>query len=169
MWTRRLTLVLMMAALAATAQAAPHFDSPEHDFSVDFPADPVIEGRRAANDDDSSYAIYDLQDHGVAFTVRVDRFPTSLPAPKPDTSTYQLMLRSHARESSSRLVSATPARLGGRPAMQGVFARQNGDQQQMRVVLVGRRVYQVSFTGPDEAASAATGAAFLDSFHLAER
>ena len=169
MWTWRLTLGLMTAAIAATAIAASRYDSPEHDFSVAFPADPVVEGRRAANDDDSSYAIYDLQDNGVAFTVRVDRFPSSVPAPKPEQNTYELTLRSHARESGGRLVSMTPARLAGRAAMQGIFAGSNGVQQQMRVVSVGRRVYQVSYTGPEGAASAATGAAFLESFRAVER
>lgn len=169
MWTRRHTVILMMAAIAAPAMAASRFDSPEHDFSVAFPADPVIEGRRAANDDDSSYAIYDLQDNGVAYTVRMDRFPTSLPPPAPDMRTYTLMLRSHARESASRLVSTAPARLGGRDAVEGIFVRDDGARQQMRVLLIGRRVYQVSYTGPDGAESAATGAAFLDSFRIAER
>ena len=164
MSTRWLTALLMTAALALPALAAPRYDSPEHDFSVAFPSAPVVEGRRSAGDDDSSWAIYDVQDHGAVFRVRVDRYPASLPAPKPDKTTYQLLLRGHAVESASRLVSSGPVRLGGHPAMQGVFAGGDGGRQQMRVLMLGRRVYQVSYSGPDEAA-----AAFLDSFRLSGR
>ena len=182
MSTRRLTIVLMTAAIAATgasllpiwpqstaAVARSRYTPQEGDFSVSFPVEPVVDGRRAVNDDDSSFRTYVAADEGGAFAVRVDQFPQSIRAPALDKRTYELLLRNHALETSSRLLSITPARLGGRAVLQGVFANKTGSEEHMRVLMVGRRVYQVSYTSAGGPAFAEAGAAFLESFRSAGR
>ena len=98
------------------------------------------------------------------FSVRVDQYPKSIPVPDPSERAYRLLLRAHAYERSSRLVSATPVKIGALDGLEGAFASDAGGPEQMRVVMVGHRVYQISATLPDGAADPAPAGAFLASF-----
>jgi hypothetical protein len=138
----------------------------EREFSADFPVTPQVAGQPAINDDAPAYHTYEARQNGRAFLVRIDEYPRSIRVPDPSTRAYELLLRVHAAESASKLVSVTPARLADRPGMQGVYANAAGALEERRVLMIGHKVYQVSYTRPDGAGSPAEGDAFLDSFRI---
>ena len=148
------------------ASAEPLFVSPQHDFRIAFPNPPEIEGRGAKTDDASGYRTYSARGRQGAFLVRVDQYPKTIPVPAPDPQVYELILRAYAAQSASRLETTTPVQLDGHAALQGLFAHAEGTTEIRRVLMVGRRIYQLSYTGADRAAADETAAAFLDSFRI---
>ncbi len=166
---RRVAKVLAVAAVlsccglgAAWPQSL--FTSPQRDFVVAFPKPPEIAGRGAETDDASGYHIYSANGGHGAFEVRVDQYPKAIPVPAPDPQAYEMILRAYAVQTSSRLEATTPVELGGRPALQGQFAHATGATEIRRVLMVGHKIFQVSYT--DHAATDSSGAAFLDSFKV---
>ena len=154
------------SAERAGAWAQALFTSPEQDFSVAFPRSPSVDGRVPESDDASGYRIFQARDDGGLFQVRVDQYPRGIRVPMPDAYTYGLILRAYAVESSSRLVSTSPAQLGGHPALEGLFVGGAGARELRRVLMLGRRIYQVSYTRSDGGGDRETGTAFLESFKL---
>ena len=172
---RRLVMILAATAAASAlwatagsldAWAQSRFTSSEKDFSVAFPRPPAIERRGAETDDASGYRSYLARDGQRAFLVQVDQYPRGIPVPAPDPEAYELILRAYAVASASRLKSTTPVRLSGYEGLQGSFARPAGGAEIRWVVMVGRRIYQLSYAGVDADDVAASAPAFLDSFTL---
>jgi len=173
---RHFSIVLTVATIA-TAMVLPNWPEnagtwaqsvytyPDSDFSIAFPGPPDVDAHAPQNDDAPGSWTYLVKENGISFSVRIDQYPKSIRVPDPTPFTYQLLLRGHAVETSSRLVSTGPVLLGKKPALQGVFASSNGGTELRRVLMVGHRVYQVSYSteGP---ADPGQGAAFLDSFKL---
>ena len=148
----------------ARAQSA--FVSAERDFSIQFPAAPAVDSRPPAHTDDSSYRTYVAERDGGLYAVRVDQYPLHIPVPSPSERVYDLLLRAHGVETESRLLSVERTQLGGLPTLQGVYRLKSGATERTRVLMVGRRVYQVSYTSPTAASAPAAGDAFLDSFRI---
>ena len=173
-----LTAALMAATIAAPGASGlswperaavwsqASYSSSEREFSADFPVTPQVAGQAAINDDAPAYRTYEAHQNGRAFLVRIDEYPRSIRVPEPSPRAYELLLRVHAAESASKLVAVTPAKLGDRAAMQGVYVNAIGALEQRRVLMVGHKVYQVSYTRPDGAGSPTEGDAFLDSFRI---
>ncbi|MGZ6014138.1 MAG: hypothetical protein ACXWKM_00195 [Phenylobacterium sp.] len=180
---RRLRFALIAAAIAAVGVAAPlarpgcaeavgtetAYTPAERDFSVSFPAQPVISGRAATSLDDSSSRTYASERDGVSFVVQVDQYPMGIRAPAPNQRAYDLLLRAHALETDRRLVSIDQVELSGRPALQGVFTTRTGGAEQRRVLMAGHRVYQVSYASSNGHPAAGEGEAFLRSFKISSQ
>jgi hypothetical protein len=178
--TRHFTGVLMAATAAAAvvlpiwpentaARAQSVYTSPASDFSVAFPGPPEVQAHPPESPDSPGYWTYAGKANGVSLLVRNDQYPASIRVPEPTPRMYELLLRGYAVQTSSRLLSTGAALLGGKPALQGVFAASAGATELRRVLIVGRRVYQVSYVYAEGLGDAAQGAAFLDSFQLSPR
>jgi len=170
-----LSAVLMTAiasSLATTPSsdvpARPTFEAPSQGFSASFPAPPQVIGHGPAGDDDSGYWIYAGRSNGASYTVRIDQYPNSIRVPAPDERAYDLLLRAHAVESSSRLKSEKSVGVGGLAGLEGDFVGEAGGGEHMRVVMVGRRIYQISYT-PAAGDGGEQGDAFLASFQINPR
>ncbi len=178
----RLKLALMALSVAAVGATIPcgqparaqvgqgsTFIPLERDFSVLFPAPPQIDGHAPTSDDDSGFRTYLVQDQYGSYLVRIDQYPKSIPVPDPNPRAYRLLLRAHAVQSSSRLISVTEVKVGGLAALQGDFVSDTGGAEQMLVLMVGHRVYQVSRIVRSDAPAAAAPDPFLESFRIAAR
>ena len=167
---RRIAKVLAATAAVLTysgvGEAWPKslFTSPQRDFVVAFPSHPEIAGRGAENEDASGYRVYSAGGAHDAFEVRVDQYPKTIPVPAPDPQTYELILRAYAVQTASRLEATTPVQFDGHLGLQGRFVHATGATEIRRVLMVGHKIYQVSYT--DHAAADPAGTAFLDSFKL---
>ena len=154
---------------STTASPPPAFESPSQDFRVAFPTPPQLSGHTPANDDDSGSWTYAVRLNGRAFTVRIDQYPNRIRVPAPDPHTYELLLRAHAEENSSRLVSMKSVDVGGLTGLEGDFVGANGAGELMRVLMVGRRIYQLSYVLPEGDGGGEQGDGFLTSFRLTAR
>jgi hypothetical protein len=148
--------------------AATVFQAPIEGFSASFPTRPQVIGHAPETDEDSGYWVYADQGRCAAYRVRVDQYPKNIRVPAPDQRAYDLILRAHAVESSSHLRSERAVAVGGQPGLEGEFVGAAGGGERIRVVMLGRRVYQVSYTQAaggrcDEAD------AFLASFQITTR
>ncbi len=161
--------ILAETSAPAQVSAQSAFTSPEGDFTVSFPVSPEVSSHTPAGKFDSGFRTYVAEDHGATFSVRVDQFPSGIPVPKPTQRSYELTLRGHAVEHSSRLVSTGPALLSGQAAMQGEFTTESGATERMRILTLGHLVYQVSYAHPDGVGAPGDGDAFLDSFRIMSR
>jgi len=169
---------VMMTAIASTLASTPPtggpalaaiLQAPGQGFSASFPAPPQVIGNAPASDDDAGFWIYTVRNNGAAYTVRIDQYPNSIRAPAPDQRAYDLLLRAHAGESSSRLQSERPVEVSGLAGLEGEFVDATGGGEQMRVLMVGRRVYQVSYAPAPGHGGGGQGDAFLASFQISTR
>ena len=161
--------MLVAFSMAAGQAAADAYTSPDHDFSAAFPADPKVVSHPPASSDAPGDWTYSARSGGGDFTVRVDQYPAGIPVPKPNQRTYELLLAGHARQTASQLESPTLIKVGGLPALQGVFTTAGGGAEKMYVLMSGRRLYQVSYTHAEAAEMARAGDAFLESFKVLGR
>ncbi len=160
----------MLASPPSTAASPPPaFESPSQDFRVTFPTPPQLTGHAPANDDDSGSWTYAVRLNGRGFTVRIDQYPNRIRVPAPNPRTYELLLRAHAEENSSRLVSMKPVEVGGLAGLEGDFVGANGGGELMRVLMVGRRIYQLSYVLPAGDVDVEQGDGFLTSFQITAR
>jgi hypothetical protein len=172
---RMLPIAMAFAAAAAMsnwperteAWAQSTYTSPSGDFSVAFPAVPQAAAHLPANGDDPGFRTYVAQSNGGSYQVRVDEYPKSIPPPPPSQKAYELMLRAYAVEGSGHLASVAPVQLGGRAGAEGVITYPSGDTERRRVVMVGRLIYQVSYTHAEAVGTSGDGSAFLESFSFA--
>ena len=144
------------------------FTSAQGGFSVAFPRQPKVAGHLAERGDVSGSVAYQAEDDRGSFLVRVDEYPKGIRIPDPDPYVYELILRAYAVQTSARLVSTTPVRLGGYTALQGLIAHDGEARELRRVLMVGRRIYQISYTQAAGADAAGPGPAFLDSFRIVD-
>jgi hypothetical protein len=165
---RTTALALVMAsALTATARAqtAP-YTPPEGDFSVDFPAQPEVQIRPAHRSRDVAHRRYVTQEPARALVVAIDDYPDGVLPQAADAGVYDKMLRTRADDDNAQLVSTRPARLSGRPCLEGRIVDTNGVVEEIRVLMVGDRIYQLTFVHPDGADPAGADAAFFSSFKI---
>ena len=165
----RATVLAIVAASAlagaARAQSSP-YSPPEGDFSVDFPAQPEVQIRPAHRSHDIGHRRYVEQEPTRALVVAIDDYPDGELPQSADAGVYDKMLRARADNDSAQLVSTRPARLSGRPCLEGRLVDMNGVVEEVRVLLVGDRLYQLSFVHPDGADPAGADTAFFGSFRI---
>ena len=159
----------VLAGPPAVTSPPPPFESPSQDFRVSFPTMPLMTGHAPADDDDSGSWIYAVRLNGRSFMVRIDQYPNHIRVPAPNQRTYELLLRAHAEESSSRLVLVKPVEVAGLAGLQGDFVDARGADELVRVLMVGRRIYQLSYTLPPGGDGGEQGDGFLTSFQITAR
>ena len=137
------------------------------DYSIAYPAPAAADIHAPVSADDSGYWSYIATTEGAAYSLRIDQFPASIRAPSPTPSVYELLLRGYAAQSGMSLQSFQPAELGGRSGIEGVFVDAVGDTEIRQVLMVGRRVFQVSFRYARGVDATGAGRAFLGSFKIA--
>ena len=165
---------VLMTAIASTLASTPAadtpargIDAPAQGFSASFPAPPQVTGHAPAGDNDAGYWIYAARSGGGSWAIRVDQYPSDIRVPAPDQRTYDLLLRAHAGESASRLQAVKTVQVAGLPGREGDFVNEKGDSERVRVVMVGRRIYQVSYAAG--VGGGEQGDAFLTSFQIDAR
>ena len=75
-------------------------------------------------------------------------------------------MRAHADEDSSRLVSTRAARLAGRPCLEGTFTDAQDTVETVRVLMLGDRIFKLTYAHADGDDDPAAAAAFFGSFKL---
>ena len=142
--------------------------APLMDFKVAFPAPPSVQSHAPETGTDSGAWTYVcVQDHAT-MRVQIDEFPASIRVPAPNPTTYQMLLRTYATKVGARLMSTRPVQVGEFTGIEGQLQDDQGGSELRRVLMVGRRVFQVSYsqsggTAPDDARR------FLESFRLSPR
>ena len=138
------------------------------DFTIAFPTPAAVDAHPPETGDDSGYWTYDCTGaQGASFNLRIDQFPANIRTPAATPRMYALMLRSYAAQSGLTLQSTNPVQIGERQGLEGVFTGAAGETEVRRVLMVGRRVFQVSYHVVAGVDGAAPGRAFLDSFQIA--
>jgi hypothetical protein len=150
--------------LAAAAQAV--YSPPEGDFSVAFAAPPKVEAHPPNRSKDIGYRRYVEADNAHAFVVSVDEYPEGGAPLSAGAGVYDRLLRGHAEDSGAQLVSTRPARLAGRPCLEGTFKDDNEVVEVIRVLIVGNRLWRLTWVHPDGADQDAAANAFFGSFKL---
>lgn len=166
---RRVLLPLLALAGLALAGPAPGqalYSPPEGDFQVAFPDPPSVQSRPAVRSHDIAARRYVDQQQSRAMVVAVNDYPDGeLPAAA-DAGVYDRMLRNRADGESSRLVSTRAARLSGRPCLEGVILDPGGTQEIVRILMIGSRVWELTYALPDGVDAQGADAAFFDSFKI---
>ena len=159
--------VVMASALASAAQAqASAYSPPEGDFSVAFPAEPEVQIRPAHRSHDIGRRRYVAQEPARAMIVAIDDYPDGELPQAADAGVYDKILRSRADDENAQLVSTRAARLSGRPCLEGMLVGTNGAVEEVRVLMVGDRLYQLTYVHPDGADPAGADATFFGSFKI---
>ncbi len=162
----RILLAAALAALAAAAGAQAVYVPPEADFNVAFPTAPTVQVKPAKRSHDVGYRRYVDQEPTRAFVVTIDAYPDGTLPQLVDGGVYDHILRDRAGDDPTRLVSTRPARLAGRPCLEGTFREANDIIEVVRVLVVGDTIYQLTYAHPDGAEQPEAAAAFFNSFHL---
>jgi hypothetical protein len=161
-----LAAVTLALAMVPAARAEQAYSPPEGDFSVAFPAAPTVRVRPAVKSHDIGYRSYVDEDSTGAFVVAVDEYPPDSLPQLVDAGVYDHFLRNRAESASSQLVSTRPARLSGKPCLEGTFKGANDVVEVVRVLKVGDRVYELTYAHADGAEQPGAAQAFFASFKL---
>jgi hypothetical protein len=160
-------LLLMSSSAVALAQSP--YVPPQRDFSAVFPSSPSVAADSAATPNGPGFRSYLAEEGHRAYLITIDEYPLSIPVPAPSQTTYALLLKAHAKEASLRLDQTHETKLAGRAALEGSFRGEDGRLEVRRVLMVDRRIFQVSFTNAGGTADADKAQSFLDSFRLKGR
>ena len=156
-----------LAALAATAAGAQAlYSPPEGDFSIAFPDQPQVQSRPANRSKDVATRHYVDQLPSRALIVSIEDYPDGVLPIAADAGIYDHMLRDLAVDRNGRLISTRAARLAGKPCLEGQIMDSVGDVEIVRVLLIGDRVYQVTYALPEGAETNGADAAFFNSFRI---
>jgi hypothetical protein len=153
-------------ALAAPACAQALYAPPEGDFTVAFPAQPTVQVKPAKRSHDITFRRYVDQEASRAFVVAVDQYPDGSLPQLVDAGVYDHILRDRAGDDPTRLVSTRPARLAGKPCLEGTFRQPDGDIEVVRVLMVGDTLYQLTFAHPEGVDATDAASAFFNSFRI---
>lgn len=164
LWFTILILAGMAAAPAAGAQA--QFSPSEADFSVAFPEAPQVFARPANRSKDIAIRRYVSEGRGRALIVSIEDYPDGSLPMGADAGVYDRMLRSLADSNNGQLVSTRAARLAGKPCLEGRITDPSGDQEIVRILMIGQRVYEVTYALPEGADPQGADAAFFNSFRI---
>ena len=157
--------VLALAA-AGLVSAQALYAPPEGDFTVAFPAEPSVRVTPAKRSHDITFRRYVDQEASRAFVVAIDEYPDGALPPSADAGVYDHILRDRAGDDPTRLKSTRAARLSGKPCLEGTFNDPDGDIEVVRVLMIGDRLYQLTYVHPDGADQPEAGAAFFNSFRI---
>ena len=137
-------------------------------FTIAFPTPATIDAHPPETGDDAGYWTYDCAGgQGASFNLRIDQFPANIRTQAATPRMYTLLLRSYAAQSALTLQSSTPVQIGDRPGLEGVFTSASGETEVRRVIMVGRRIFQVSYRFAAGVDASTAGRAFLESFQIA--
>ena len=156
--------VAALAAGAAFAQAL--YSPPEGDFTVDFPQAPSVQSRPANRSKDIAVRRYVDQERGRALIVSIQDYPDGILPASADAGVYDHLLRNIAEDRGAMLVNTRAARLSGRPCLEGVLAQPGQDSEYVRVLMLGTRVYELTYALPEGADPAGGDQAFFNSFKI---
>jgi hypothetical protein len=164
---RLLIPALAALALAGAAAAQALYSPPEGDFAVAFAQAPHVAAKPANRSKDIAVRRYVDQGQSRALIVSIEDFPDGdLPAAA-DGGVYDRMLRNYADNNDGQLVSTKPARLAGRPCLEGqIVEHAAGTTDIIRVLLIGDRLYQLTYAMPEGADPRGADAAFFNSFRI---
>ena len=161
--------MLALAALAAAATAAGGqalYSPLEGDFSVAFPDMPQVQSRPANRSKDIAARRYVDQQPSRVMTVLIEDYPDGALPAAPNAGVYDHMMRARADDHDEQLISTRAARLAGKPCLEGQFTDKTGDVEIVRVLMVGDRLYQLSYALPEGAEANGADAAFFNSFRI---
>ena len=159
-------LAALVLAAAAPVLAQVAYTPAEADFSVAFPSTPQAQSQPAKRMSDAAFRRYVAQTPDGAFLVGIDLYPDGVLPPSPNAAVYERLLQSHARDGQIPLVSTRPARLAGRPCLEGTFQDGDGNVEVVRVLMLGDRIYRLTYAHAAARADSGEGAAFFASFRL---
>ncbi len=159
--------VLAAAALAtAPAGAQSLYSPPEGDFQVAFPDAPSVQSRPANRSKDIAARRYVVQQPSRAMIVAIDDYPQgNLPAAA-NAAVYERMLRNRADDEEGRLLDTKAARLAGRPCLEGSIETKGGALEIVRILLIGDRVWELTYAVPEGIDPAGGDSAFFGSFRI---
>ncbi len=158
-------LAALSAAVCVHAQAL--YVPPEGDFSIAFPAPPTAQAQPAKRMNDVSIRRYVVQQGGRAFVLLVEQYPQGVLPPSANAAVYDRLLRSHADDSNTELISTRPARLAGLPSLEGTFKDTDGDVEVLRVLMLNDRIYRLTCARAPGLDDAGEAGAFFGSFKIA--
>lgn len=153
-------------AVAGPATAQEPYRAPEGDFTVVFPMTPMVQTRPAHRSNDVAERRYADEENGRTFMVTVDDYPQNVLPPEPDEGIYDRLLRSYAKGDPASLKSTRPTRLAGRPCLEGAYMDPDGNVQLIRVLMLGDRIYQVTYIHADGVDAPGAADAFFNSFKI---
>lgn len=157
-------LIGLLAVGAAHAQVL--YAPPEGDFTVAFPQPPSAQSRPANRSKDVAARRYVSQQPSRALVVAIDDYPDGMLPSTADAGVYEHMLLTRAEGDQGRLISTRAARLAGRPCLEGAIMGATGDMEIVRILMIGERVYQLTYALPEGADPAGADAAFFNSFKI---
>jgi hypothetical protein len=157
-------LALLLATSLACAQAL--YTPPEADFNVAFPSAPTVQSKPAERSHDIGRRRYVDQEPTRAFVVAIDEYPDGVLPQLVDAGVYDHILRDRAGDDPTRLVSTRAARLSGKPCLEGTFHEPDGEVEVVRVLMVGAKIYQLTYAHAEGAEQPEVAAAFFNSFKL---
>ena len=140
---------------------------PEADFSVAFATAPTVQTRPAERSKDIARRRYVDNERGEAFVVSSETYPPDILPHYPDAGVYDRMLQTFADDDGGeRLVSTRPARLAGRPCLEGTFADKEDNGEIVRVLVVGDVIWKLTYAHVADLTDRAAADAFFASFKL---
>ena len=164
---RLLVPALAALALAGAAVAQTLYSPPEGDFSVAFGRDPKVISKPANRSKDVAVRRYVDQGSSRALVVSIEDFPDGDLPTAADGGVYDRMLRSYADNNDGRLVSTRPARLAGKPCLEGeIDEHSSGSTDIVRILMIGDRIYQLTYALPEGVDPQGADAAFFNSFRI---
>ena len=160
-------VIAILAALAAAdARAQALYSPPEGDFTVAFPQTPSVQSKPANRSKDIAVRRYVDQERGRALIVSIEDYPDGMLPMSADAGVYDHLLRSIAEDRGAMLVNTRAARLSGRPCLEGVLTQPGADSEFVRVLMVGTRVYELTYALPEGADPVGGDQAFFSSFKI---
>jgi hypothetical protein len=158
-------MLALVAIAAAPARAQSLYSPAEGDFEIAFPAAPEIQSKPANRSKDVAARRYVVQEPSRAMIVAINDYPDGdLPAAA-NGGVYDRMLRNRADSEDARLISTKPARLSGRPCLEGAI-ESKGAIEIVRILMDGDRVWELTYALPEGADPAGADAAFFGSFRI---
>jgi hypothetical protein len=155
-----------LAALASAAAAQALYSPPEGDFAVAFAQPPTVQSKPAIRSKDIGIRRYVDQERARALVVSIEDYPDAILPASPDGGVYEHWLRMVAEDRGGQLIATRAARLAGRPCLEGQIMDPGGDIEIVRVLIIGDRIYQLTYALPEGADPAGADAAFFGSFRI---
>ena len=165
-WLRCFALVLAGLALAGPAGAQALYSPPEGDFQIAFPDAPAVQVKPANRSKDTASRHYVDQQPSRAMVVAIDDYPDGSLPTAADGGVYDRMLSTRAENDGGKLVSTRAARLSGHPCLEGTITNGADDLEIVRILMIGNRIYELTYALPGGADAAGGDTAFFNSFKI---
>ena len=158
-------MLALAAFAAAPALAQALYSPPEGDFEVAFPGAPTVQSKPANRSKDVAARRYVVEEPGRAMIVAINDYPDGALPAAANGGVYDRMLQNRAESEDAQLISTKPARLSGRPCLEGSI-QSKGAIEIVRVLMDGDRVWQLTYALPEGADPAGADTAFFGSFRI---